>query len=1018
LLDERRGPNPDGAKKEAAMPYDYEKTRWQLDSAQKRLREASYEPVAELKAMAWITPEPVPFERRKSGKQREIKIGQKWGKLWDCAWFHFTGKVPASAAGKKVALLLDVSGEACVFDETGCPVLGLTTAASGFDLSLGAPVKRVVPLLEKAKGGETVDLWADAGCNDLFGVYRGNGALAQACVAVCHEDVRALYYDFEVLLELADQVPGDSARHHQAIAALHEAAALLSRYDDAEARRARAVLAPELAKRNGTPSLIVSAVGHAHIDLGWLWPIRETIRKGARTFSTVLALMQRYPDYVFGASQAQLYQWMKDYYPALYEKIRQRIAEGRWEVQGAMWVESDTNVPSGESLVRQVLHGKRFFRDEFGKEMTILWLPDVFGYSAALPQILRKAGVPYFTTQKMSWSRFNRMPHHTFWWEGIDGTRVLAHLPPEDTYNSSASPRAIAKAEKNFADKAVSDRVLVLFGIGDGGGGPGEEHVERLAREKNLAGIAPVVQEPAERFFRHIARGSERYKTWAGELYLEFHRGTYTTQGRNKRFNRKMELALREAELACVLASATAAQPYPQADLEATWKEMLLYQFHDILPGSSITRVYSESCARYRVLLGRTEALANGADAALAKHADTSGARRPVLVTNSLSWPRTEWVHAGGKWLRVSAPPMGHVVADAAAPAEPGPLAASARTLENELLRVRFAPDGSIQSVFDKEHGREALAEGQAANRLAVYEDPGDAWDFPFGYEAKPPQHFRLASARARVAGPRAILRQTYVYGRSKLVQEIILASGSRRLDFVTRVDWHETHRMLRTSFPVAVQATEATCEIQFGSLRRPAHRNTTWEQAKFEICAHKWVDLSQRDYGVALLNDCKYGHKVLGNVIDLNLLRSPTTPDPKADQGRHQFTYALYPHAGDHVAGGVIRAGYELNVPLRALPVPPHKGELPAAWSFLRVDADNVVVEAVKKAEDTDDIVVRLYEAAGAAVTARLQVGLPFRSASLVDLMEEHPKRLRRSGQGIELSFRPFEIHTVRLER
>ncbi|HUT58040.1 MAG TPA: glycoside hydrolase family 38 C-terminal domain-containing protein, partial [Phycisphaerae bacterium] len=388
-------------------------------------------------------------------------------------------------------------------------------------------------------------------------------------------------------------------------------------------------------------------------------------------------------------------------------------------------------------------------------------------------------------------------------------------------------------------------------------------------------------------------------------------------------------------------------------------------------------------------------------------------------VTNSLSWPRTDWLHADGNWLRVTVPSVGHAVADAAKGDEPaGTLKATAQTLENGLLRVRFAPDGSVVSVFDKEHGREALAEGARGNRLAVYEDAGDAWDFPFGYDAKAPEHFVLASAEASVDGPRAVVRQIYEYGKSKLEQEITLTAGSRRLDFATTVDWHETHKMLRTSFPVAVRASEATCEIQFGSLRRPTHRNTSWDQAKFEVCAQRYVDLSQRDYGVALLNDCKYGHKLLGNVIDLNLLRSSTTPDPKADQGRHEFTYALFPHAGDHVAGGVIRAAYELNVPLKAISASPHKGELPPEWSLLEVDADNILVEAVKKAEDGDDLIIRLYEATGAAAKATLRIGIPFRSAALVDLMEEHPKRLRRSGQSVELRFGPFEIHTVRLKR
>jgi len=1001
------------------MLYSLDHTRRMLRSVLARIGQAVHDPLAPLDVTAWITREPVPFDRRTSGRKRRIAIGQQWGELWDCAWFLFEGTVPHEAAGSPVVLLVDVSGEACVFDEKGCPVLGLTTADSGFDFSLGKPGKRVVPLLRRAKGGEGIHLWADAGCNDLFGNYRSDGALREAHIARLHPEMEALYFDFEVLLDLMDQLPQDSARMQQVLHALLGAAQMMRAYSGGEAREARRILAPELARRNGDASLSVSAVGHAHIDLAWLWPIRESIRKGARTFATALRLMDDYPDFVFGASQAQLYEWMKAHYPTLYGKVRARAAEGRWEVQGAMWVEADTNVPSGESLVRQVLYGKRYFRREFGQDMKILWLPDVFGYSAALPQILAKSGVPYFMTQKLSWSRTNRYPHHTFWWAGLDGSRVLAHLPPEDTYNSSAAPRAIAKAERNFADKDVSDRMLVLFGIGDGGGGPGVEHLERLTRLRDLAGIAPVVQEPSLRFFEHIAERGDDYATWHGELYLEYHRGTYTTQARSKRYNRKLEVALREAELASVLAARIAGRPYPQAELDGIWKEVLLYQFHDILPGSSITRVYTESLARYAKLLAATERITQAARKAVNGCIDTSGARQPYVIGNSLSWARTEWARVGERWVKATVPPMGYAVVDAVAAdegAEWASLDASESGLENDVVRVAFAEDGTVSSVFDKEQGREAVAAGGGANRLVVHEDPGDAWDFPPDYDTRAPEPVALVSRCARIDGPRAVVRHVYRYGESEIIQDVTLTTGSRRIDFVTRVDWRETHRMLRTEFPVAVFATEATCEIQFGSVRRPTHRNTSWDEAKFEVCAQRWVDLSQRDYGVALLNDCKYGHKLLGNVLDLNLLRSPTGPDPVADKAVHELTYSLYPHAGDHVEGRVTQAAHELNVPLAVTRTTRHNGGLQPCGSAFEVDAGNVIIDTVKKAEDSDDVIVRLYESAGAGATVRFTSHLPLSGAWLVGLMEENAKRLKRNGDSIKLTFRPFEIHTVRL--
>lgn len=997
------------------MPYYLNQKKHAIAGWADRLLQLAYTPVADLRITAWMTAEPVPYANRETGTEAELKAGDAWGGLFDCAWMRFRGQVPSEAAGKQVVLLIDVNGEALLVDEAGEPTQGLTCVSSMYDYSLGRPGKRVVPVSAKAVGGEAIDLWADCGNNDLFGNFVGNGCIKEACVAIEHPQVLALAYDWEVLYDLMTLLPEDSARRAKIMAALCKAERMLGKVNDETAAQARAVLAPELAKRNGDASLKISAIGHAHIDLAWLWPIRETIRKGARTFATTLQLMEKYPDYVFGESQPQLFQWMKEYYPGLYARIAERVREGRLEAQGAMWVEADANVPSGESFVRQVLLGKRFFRAEFGVDPKVLWLPDVFGYSGALPQILKKAGVDYFMTQKLSWSIVNTYPHQTFLWQGIDGSQVLAHLPPEDTYNSSGAPHALLKAERNFHDKMVSDECLVLFGIGDGGGGPGEEHVERLLRQKDLNGVPPTTQEPAEKFFARLESVRADLHTWVGELYLERHQGTYTTQARNKRYNRKMELGLREAEWMSVLATAAGVGEYPSERLDTIWKEMLLYQFHDILPGSSITRVYTESLERYAALLAEVKQLTETATKAFVGVVNTAGAARPLVVSNSLSFPRTEWIQHDGKWLKPTVPSMGYTVVDLAAAAPEAPeLHASAEVLENDLLHVVFDNDGSLISVFDKELGRESLAAGSRGNVLAVYEDDGDAWDFRMDYDENEPERFALVSAEPYVDGPIAGVLQTYRYGSSTLVQDVRVTAGSRKVEFITHAEWWENARMLRSSFPTSVNSNEATFEIQFGSLKRPTHNNTSWNLGQFEVCAHRWVDISERGFGVALLNDCKYGYKVKGQTLDINLLRSPHSPDPVADRAEHDFTYALYVHAGDHVEGRVREEAHALNVPLRASAVTPSGGLLPATVSLLSCNAPNIVIDAVKKAEDGDAAIVRLYEADGKACCAKVQFAVSPVSAAVVDLMEENPVDLPVVDGAVTLSFKPFEIQTI----
>jgi len=1001
------------------IPY----TLHQLDHALALLQGAVYSVIAPLEIRAWRTREPVPYARRTEGEELALKVGDRWGELFDCAWFRFSGQVPPEAAGQSVVALLDVSGEMCVFDESGVPLRGLTNVASEYDYSLGRPGKHVLPLLACARGGETVEVWADAGCNDLFGRVRNNGAIQEAYLAVCHEETRRLFYDYEVLLDSLKALPEKSARREQILLGLNDAVHLLwSGFSPESVAAARRRLAPLLAQRGGDPALKVSAVGHAHMDLGWLWPIRETHRKGARTFSTALANLELYPDYVFAASQAQYFAWIKEDHPMLFEKIRQKVKEGRIEPQGALWVECDTNLTGGESLVRQILYGRRFFQSEFGVDPLYIWLPDAFGYSGALPQIMKKAGLKYFSTQKLSWSLINRFPHQSFHWQGIDGSSVLVHMLPEETYNSPAAPRSLAKIEENYTDKGVSTRALMVYGIGDGGGGPGEEHLERLARLRNFAGLPPVKQEWTAAFLDDWAAEAERFKTWVGELYLERHEGTLTTSARSKWYNRRMEQALRELEWTAAMASLSGAE-YPVDRLEAIWKEVLLYQFHDILPGSSIKRVYDESLPRYAALLEEVETWIGQAQSAL-----TGGAGSQPVAFNSLSWPRSEWLRLDSGWRKVNVPSLGW--AEVGEPAADLPAVSATTTcLENDLLRAVFDDSGALSSLVERHSGREVIPAGEAANRLLVFTDHGDAWDFPMDYAQSQPRRMELVSCAARVDGPRAVLEQTYRLGKSTLALEVSLTAGCPRLEFSASLDWRETRAMLRVLFPAAVRADQAAYEVQFGHLFRPTHANTTWDQARDEVCAHKWADLSERGFGLALLNDSKYGHRIKGHTLELDLLRSVPYPGTRVvrdedvapgdyhgaytDQAEHRFRYALYPHRGDLVEGQVVRQAYEFTLPLRVSRAGP---QARGARSYMQIDAVNGVVETVKRAEDGAELIVRLYESAGIETETVLRFGFPVQKAAEVDLMEQPLRALTLQGDALHLRLRPFEILSLRL--
>ena len=966
------------------MPYNFLHQKSTIDRTIKFVEDSIFIHLCELKTEVYVTPEPVPFSERMNGVRKDIKKGGVWGKVWDCGWFHFSGKVPCEAKGKKVVAYIDIHGEACVFDDNGFPLQGLTSGSSCFDVNLGNPKKREYVITECAEGGEIIDFWADAGCNDLFGFREDSGLVEYADISICRDNVKGLYYDMKVLYSLMSEMDENTARYHKILKCLFDASCLIRNMSDEEVDSARKVLAKELDKVNGDADLSISAIGHAHIDLAWLWPVRETKRKGVRTFSTALSNMEKYPDYIFGASQPQLYQWVKEEQPELFNKVKDCVKSGRWEPQGAMWVEADTNVSGGEALVRQILYGKKFFLDEFGKNMEILWLPDVFGYCGSLPQILKKSDVPYFLTIKLSWSQHNEHPHHTFKWRGIDGSEVLVHMPPEGEYNSMAYPESLKKIERRYLDKCVCDEAVMLFGIGDGGGGPGETHLEALKREKNLLGLPPVKQEYTSEFFHRLEKNDEQYKVFAGELYLEKHQGTYTTQARNKKYNRKMEYLLREAEYAGTVTG----KKYPKEKLEQIWKEVLLYQFHDILPGSSIKRVYDESLERYRILYSETENMV--------KELYGNG----NYVINSLSWERNEWINRDGKWFKVSVPPMGSVEL------KDGILAEKVENddclkLENNCVRVIFDDTGAIETIFDKEQNCQVLE--KPSNKFAVYVDDGDGWDFSETYRDTVPEYFELNSVKSYTDGPMRAVVQEYVYGESKLIQTISVCDDSPLVVFDTKVDWKERNKMLRTAFYTNISTSEATCDIQYGNIKRPVHRNTSWDMAKYEVCAHKYVDLSDCRHGVSLINDCKYGHCVLDGMIDINLLRSPNHPGEFADMAEHSFKYAIYSHEGDVSHSDVIKKSYEFNIPMQY-------GD--QIEPFVEVDNPDIIIESVKKAEDSDAVIIRMYETLGAPSTASLRFNKKVKKAYLTNLIETENMEVDLSS----IEFRGFEIHTIKV--
>lgn len=992
-----------------------------IDRWQKALWDACYRPLGVISLSGFTTLEKLTADQAAAGPFQPMPEGTEWGAKWEYGWFKGRVTLPEEAAGQRIVVRLEPGGESLVW------INGKIAGSIGWahkEITLSrAPGDTLEILIESYAGHGRIT----AGDGPVpYGVQTVpepppcQKTVGRSTFGVWREEVYQAAIDFTTLRDLSEGIDPLSLRAAEIDEALMEATLIIDpELPEAEmletVRVGRERLRPLLECKNGPTMPTLYAFGHAHIDVAWLWPLQETERKMARTVINQLALFEEYPEYKFLQSQPHLYWMLEQNYPELYARFKAAVKSGNIIADGAMWVEADTNISGGESLIRQVMYGRQFFQKEFGVDSRVLWLPDVFGYSGALPQILHGCGIIGFTTQKITWA-YNGgdpFPYNTFWWEGIDGTAIPAHIFTD--YNSQVRPKAVLERWNKRLQANGIRTMIFAFGWGDGGGGPTRDHLEYLRRVRDLEGLPRVKPATPREFFEDLLRRGQPKERYVGELYFQAHRGTYTSQAKTKRGNRKSEFALREAEFWGTAARALNGYAFDAQTLTGAWRKVMLNQFHDILPGSSIGRVYHEAEALY------AEVQAEAAEVAAEAAATFTGGEEGCTVFNSLSWPRVALVDTQYGPVEVSVPACGWTTLPEGAPIEPpaGEAAAAGRTpdggffLENELIRAEFNTRGEIVSLWDKETGRENMA--GAGNRLCLYKDVPqnfDAWDLESMAEQQPVAIDEPVTMDILTSGPLvARLSLERAMSKSSIKQVISLRRGSRRIDFETLIDWQESHRLLKVAFPVNIHANEAIHEIQFGHLRRPNHRSRPYDADRFEVCAHKWSALAEENRGVAVLNDCKYGLSVNGNSINLTLLKSALAPDMNADKGIQQVTYALYCWNGSLAESGVVREAYDLNVPVLLAQGDAGQG------SLFSLDAENVVIETVKPAEDgSPDVIVRLYEAARSATRCTLATSLPVKSAVQTNLVEEETGELPCSGGKITLDFRPFEIKTVRL--
>ena len=978
-----------------------------------RIRPELAVPIAAVEVTAWpVDGEPVPAAAAIPGldqavyraEYRPFAIGGRWGRAWDTTWFRIRGTVPESARGRRIELHVDFGWENAL---PGFQAEAMAYRADGVVIKGVQPFNNWVPIQ-----GETVDVYLEAAANPQFfghavdefrptllGDVLTAGTeprytLAAADLVARDEGVAGLLADLELVAGIAGEDTIDATVRAVATRALDRALDVL----DAEglAGDVRGPLRAVLDSPAYASAHRVSAIGHAHIDSAWLWPLRETRRKVARTVANVLQLMEEHPELIYVMSAAQHWEWLREDHPVLFERAAERVREGRFVPVGGMWVESDTVLPGGEAMVRQFTEGQRFFREHFGLESRVAWLPDSFGYSGALPQIVRSAGIDYFLTQKISWNRVNRFPHHTLEWIGIDGTGVFTHFPPADTYNGELTPKELTYTADNFREKGVATRSLIPFGHGDGGGGPTREMLARAARSADQEGLPRVRVESPDAFFDAAQAEYPNPPQWYGELYLELHRGTLTSQAAMKRGNRHSEHLLRAAELWAATAAVAGGFEYPHETLQSAWRTALLLQFHDILPGSSIGWVHREARQTYTEVAGVLTGLIASAQEALA------GAGALPLTFNAAP-------------IEVAGVPAGGAAPDRTTTAA---VTATRSELRGDRTVVTLAADGTITSIVDVATGTEAIAPGGRAALLQLHPDyPAhwDAWDIDQHYRAGVTDLTDVRSFEVTAADGAASAVIERAFGSSTVRQTITVRSGQPGVELLVEVDWQERQRLLKLAFDVDVHADRARFETQFGHLARAIHENTSWDAARFEVAAHRWVHVGE-PVGVALANDATYGYEVrrvarrgggMATSLRATLLRGPRFPDPETDRGRHEFRFHLVPAATPAEA---ITAGYALNLP------PVRRTGAREVQPLVWLDGDpNLLIEAVKLADDrSGDVVVRLYEAHGVPGSTSIRTSFPVRELVATDLLERPLEVL----DGSLVRLRPFQIRTVRIGR
>ena len=981
-----------------------------------------------------------------------------WGYRECYCWFKQTVKIPESFKGQHV--IYNITPYARNWENEVNPQFII--CVNGKVVQGADSNHRYVTLTDCAEGGEELEIAINAYSDDWE--WRGEIQLG-AQLQVFDDVAFCTYFDILTPLKVAKYKDEDSDARVNILKALNEACNILNiDTNDRKIFHESCIEASKYLDENlygKFEEATCWAVGHTHIDVAWLWRLRQSRDKACRSFSTVLKLMEEYPEYKFMSSQAQLYEYVKEDYPEVYEKIKQRVKEGRWEVEGSMWVEADTNVASGEALVRQFLVGKRFFREEFGIDNKIMWLPDVFGYSAAIPQLIKKSGMDYFMTTKISWNEYNKFPYDTFKWRGIDGTEVLSHFPPschvtvnersnwQTTYNSKLRPLYVLGGYKRYSQKDLSKDYLMSYGFGDGGGGPTIEMLEYGRRMgKGIQGCPVVKQSTSLDFFKDLDKkvsGNKRLPTWCGELYLEFHRGTLTSQARNKKYNRKSECLYHDVETLRAIANKEIGLSYPREELLKNWKTILLNQFHDILPGSSIAIVYEDSKEDYeRVLKSGCEMAGQAQSALLSKISlnedsivvfNTTGFNRHDAVIseipceeefsifdkngNEIAYQKT----FDGKIVFVAdVPSKGYATYTVRkiAPAKFDFVNATAHKASTPFFDVDFNEEYNISKLIHKETGRSVAPDGETVGKVIAYQDRPhnhEAWDIKCYFDEVSWNLDFKGAELVELGAVRAVYKVDRTFRNSTFTEYYCIYNDLQRIDVDYEADWHEDHVVLKADYPVDVNSTRATFDIQFGNIERSTTTNTTWEFAQFEESMHKWADLSDNGFGLSVINDCKYGCDVKNGHIRPTLFRCATRPNKIQDREHHSFSFSIYPHSKRANDSDVVKEGYNVNFPLYAVPQKAQEGTLPAEYSLVSCNKENVVIETVKIAEDSDNLIVRAYETWNSKTPVTLTFCNAIESATECNLMEEEDEAVVFENNTLTATFKPFEIKTFKVK-